>query len=504
MKITISILLFFLTLNGSADNYILNSENTSNTYYIDPIVGNDTTGNGYFWKPYRTLYKACTIVTTSGSIIHLNTGIFNEYHQSLLAVGVSIEGEGRTSVISSHISEAYTPTILALSNILGTNGNQHISNLSFDGNNTLAYEAIFICSRSNVSIYNCFFTNFLRDAIRFVGQSRFVDGEPSTYAKGNSFHDNIVLNCSSFVWNGKGDPGSGSGFGALCIGGQKDMLIYNNSITQPVSRGSHLDGTAIESSNAGYCKGIKIYNNILSKPDFDGVTWDFAIETLNSTGGWEIYNNTITGSIDMAFRQAVQDVSYPYSCWIHNNIIGRPTLGQYESVRGVILEGDIANVIIENNYIHDVAAGIYFSGSMTKKVNNVRISYNIMNNIGVNDNGNNYKGWGVLFPSHNSITTSTTNHINIYNNTIISHVGTKSTMYGIGIPRTGTIKNINIKDNIVKDFQHYPTFTEMSDVGTTIDSLILDNNCFYNNSSNMPFFSKITPTHYFYNGKQIY
>ncbi|MCE5345231.1 MAG: hypothetical protein LLG13_02920, partial [Bacteroidales bacterium] len=43
------------------------------TYFISPD-GNDATGTGTSANPWKTLYKACGSVTTSGSIIHVNAG----------------------------------------------------------------------------------------------------------------------------------------------------------------------------------------------------------------------------------------------------------------------------------------------------------------------------------------------------------------------------------------------------------------------------------------------
>src|SRR5437868_3263106 len=119
MKFIIFLLSFFLTTICQAT-----------TYYISPL-GSDAAGNGTFLNPWKTLYKATSTVSTSGDIIHVITGIYVETQQSALKTGVSIEGDGITSIIKSTENRDFQPIINAVS-AEGTNGNQHISNLLFD------------------------------------------------------------------------------------------------------------------------------------------------------------------------------------------------------------------------------------------------------------------------------------------------------------------------------------------------------------------------------------
>lgn len=50
-----------------------------------------------------TLSKAVSIATTPGDIIHIGDGIHIIEKQCLLASGVSIEGNGDTSIIKSNV-----------------------------------------------------------------------------------------------------------------------------------------------------------------------------------------------------------------------------------------------------------------------------------------------------------------------------------------------------------------------------------------------------------------
>jgi uncharacterized repeat protein (TIGR02059 family) len=448
----------------------------STTYYIDPSGQDASTNNGSKTSPWKSLSYACSKVKTSGDVIHVNPGSYFETVQSSLTAGVSIEGEGISSNITSNISKLYTFTILLSSTSSGTNGNQHICNIKMDGNGLTAYGAIRVAYRKNVEIYNCTFINF-----NYFGVS-FINGEPpSTYATGNKFHDNTVTNCSGFF--------SGN-MGCLEIQGQDGMLIYNNTMTQNRSNG--LNGDIIYGVE-GYLKNVKIYNNTLNKTYVPGTTpWDFAIEFWNCLGGVEIYDNTITGSIDLV--NSVSNSS-AYSVWIHNNIIGQSTSGSSESTRGVLLEASEEDVIIEANDIRNVAAGIYFSQVQNARiVKNIYIKCNMLSNIGVSDLGSSNKGWGIFWTTE-TYKNHTVDNLNICNNVFIGNSGARSNMWGINLPNIGTAKNITIRNNIIKDFDFAPIYAYTQTGAQTIDVLSIENNIFYQcGNNNSPKYNGITPT----------
>ena len=304
--------LFFISVNSWA-----------NSFYISPS-GSDEKGNGSFAKPWQSLFRATSLVTSPGSIIHLMAGKYVEINTSILAPGVSIEGVGESSIILSAIKRDWASVILARSDE-GTMGDQHISNLKFDGQNMTAFWAIWISGRSNVSIHNCVIVDFKDRGVIFDGRSDNTQGPPTIFAKGNSFHDNNVTNCAAYnTENGV------YGRGSLNIGGQDGMLIYNNIITQD-SRPDGYNGWPIKYSNDGYLKGVKIFKNTLIKKPFAGTFggdngWDFAIELWHVLGGVEIYDNTIQGSIDIV--NAVK-TTYNFSAWLHHNTISQKKLNSY-------------------------------------------------------------------------------------------------------------------------------------------------------------------------------
>ena len=255
-----------------------------------------------------------------GDIIHVNAGTYTgNGTKSILKPGVSIEGEGVTSVIRSTLSSQFVEIL----NVRGAcrrqlTVNQSVSYLKFDGQNRTTSWAIAVFARSNVSIHHCTFTDFDESAVLFMGRTDFnVELPPSVYATGNRFYNNTVTNCS------KADGLYGRA--AVWCSGQQGTLIYNNTLTQN-SRGAGLDGYLIKLIN--FTKGVKIYNNTITKSPYPysapGTNnfWDFAIE-IGDVSGCEIYNNTIQGCID---ANRLSKSGYAYSMYIHNNIIGQQAL----------------------------------------------------------------------------------------------------------------------------------------------------------------------------------
>ena len=146
MKLFFTFLLFLFFCNAFATTFYINQN------------GNDEIGNGSISNPWKTLFKATATVTKPGDIIHVTAGTYTEIIRSHLAVGVSIEGEGATSIIQSTLTETFVAIIIARSDE-GVDGNQHISNIKLDGNKQTTSWAIEIRGRKNVSIHDCIIVN---------------------------------------------------------------------------------------------------------------------------------------------------------------------------------------------------------------------------------------------------------------------------------------------------------------------------------------------------------
>ena len=448
-------------------------------YYVSP-TGSDATGAGTNSRPWKSLSKACASVSVPGDIIHVNAGIYTETQQSLLAPGVSIEGDGITSVITSTLTGDWQAIIMAASNVEGTNGNQHISNLKFDGNNITTHVGVVFAARKNVSVYNCTFINFLRVGCSFSGVTGWMSPyAPTVYATGNSFHDNIVTNCSVWI------TAQAYSTGCVQFGGQDGFLCYNNTITQ-LSRGAggQYIGWPLKMANEGHVKNCKVYNNVLTKEPWTGAEgmdngWNFAAEFWNYEG-FEWYGNTIQGTIDLAVGNKGGSA---YGLWFHNNTVQEPVSNtHYEN--GLYMEVDNNDVIVENNIFKNLTCAI----SMTvhtfpyvgltnigvTDITNVVIRNNLLQNIG----GDGMQGYGIRAYDSGE-PNGNINNWKIYNNTIIGATGSAQPIVGIKIPtaENDTAKNILIANNVIKNFWYTGIYANS---GAKLTNLSVMNNDFFN------------------------
>ncbi len=464
-------------------------------FYISP-TGNDVTGNGTAGNPWKTLYKATNAVSVPGDIIHVNAGTYIETLQAALKPGVSIEGDGITSILKSTLTADFTP-MLILQSAEGTNGNQYIANLKFDGQNLTTAWGIDVAGRSNVSIHDITMVDFRDRGVIFTGKSDFSDGPPTIYATGNTFYNNTVINCAQYL--------NGYGRGCLNIGGQDGLLVHHNTLVQD-SRPSGQNGWPLKLAGTGYIKGVKIYNNTLIKNKFLGnypgdQDWDFAVELWYSQGGCELYNNTITGGVDLA--ENYKTGAYTYSWYVHDNTISQPTLND-KFQGGIYFERQIEGAIVENNTFDKVTSGVIlniedFGAGPYQAINNVKIRKNLFTNIGkAAGNGNNGSGIWIYC---DATATFDINGLNIDNNTIVAAPG-NAPFEGLNFNygnAAGTTKNVNIRNNIVQGFYDY--WLRVGNAASTIDSFtVQNNNSYLNAGANAASFPYGTPPYYINSG----
>jgi hypothetical protein len=464
------------------------------TYYISPS-GNDVTGNGSINNPWASLKKATTAVNTPGDIIHVNPGTYIETQQCIFAVGVSLEGEGITSVIKSHVTGDFIPTIWMASTAQGVMGNQHISNIKLDGDGLRGNRAIYV-GRSNVSIHDCTIVDFFNMGVTFAASDDlWVTTSPAIHATGNSFYNNTVLNCAKY---------QGWGRGCLMLGGQNGILVHHNTIIQN-QRGPGLNGWPIKYHNNGHNRGVKIYNNTLTKnPYVTGDDWEFAIELWWSEGGMELYNNTINGSIDLAMNDKF---GYPWAWYIHDNIIGQPEMHSTFHEGGIYFEKGCDGAIIENNVIQNVTKSFRmeiedFDGNPYNLYRDMYIRKNLFKNLGAFGVGE--AGSGIGFFHHIPSATFDVYNINIDNNTFQANTSSPGTAPQRGVMldfnvNAGTVNNIRIRNNIFTGFST-AWFYQYNTIAP-VNNLLLQNNCSYNNgNNNSPIFANAIPTGYINSG----
>ena len=470
-----------LPYNGSAPDIGYLESLTINVYYIS-ISGIDAANrNGSIGQEWATLAYATTRVTASGSIIHVNSGTFVETVQMYLAVGVSIEGNGSAlSIIHSHVTSAGA-FLLMLHSAIGsenTNGNQHISNVTFDGGGATAIGGVSIFNRGNVVIHDCIFKDFYQTGIQFNNH----DGSEvtHTWAVGNQFYSNTVQNCSY----ASGTYGSGG----LRIGGQQGMLVHHNTLTQ-LGRASGTNGYVIKYGAEGWNKGLEIYNNTITKSATDGTYFPFAVE-LTHESGLLFHDNIVECALDVNF---ISKGTYSYGLWAHHNTFSQAALST-KLTEAFILEFNVEDVIIEKNYINNVGVPVSFTTRSGYNLSNFNFTYNICRNIGVvGDTG----GRAVRILTEDSKAGSSSNGFYIYNNVFqaTTTVGAIPA-WGINIPtlEDGNSNNI-IRNNVITGFSNGGITANNA---TEITSLIITNNVLYGNGNNNEPYYVGTPSGYTY------
>jgi hypothetical protein len=472
MRKTLTILLLAVSLIAEADKwYIATAANG----------GSDTNGDGSISSPWLTLKHACDTVTGAnfyGDTIVVGVGTFVETAQISVSEQVSIYGAGATSIISTSVSGAASPwdetAILLLSSASeGTSGSQSISYLAFNGNSYAGDAAILVYRRSDVDIHHCTVDDMRCYGVRFRGGAI----PPTTYATGNTFHDNRVHDCG----------GPNVSYGNLQIGGQTDMLIYNNDIQQPGRPGTNQEGFPIKYLAGGHLRGLKIYDNIL-KCNYTGSDdhWHFSIELFGIEGGNEIYGNTCVGTIDysgyVGNDGVNDDAGYGYAVKIYENTLGCDAPTDFETY-GVTFERSLeGGTYIYRNIIRNVQAGLTFSNP-SDGVNwrDVYVYNNLIYNIGQTDGAS---GGGILLGRLSDTYVLAINNWNFLNNVIADNSEGQAT-YGIRV-RGGTsitYDSLIIRNNIITAItqgNECPIYLDH----VNADIVSIENNCFYGSSTN--------------------
>jgi hypothetical protein len=284
----------------------------------------------------------------SGDIIHVKTGTYTEINQiSNLPSGVSIEGDGITSnLIGANI-------ILS-----GSGGNQHISKIQIDGNNTEGFNAILIQGRNNVTIDNCKFINFKTGAKHFATESfeYVIEIRNSTNSK---IHHNIIE-------------------GGVRAFEFSTLQIYNNTIGKPTM--------ASDPETGIYLSGISnvhIYNNYFKNlaMQIELVSW--GISVMNDV---YINNNVMTNigvtSGDCYGSGIVFEGLTSTTCRnlnvVGNTMVANP--GSRSTMIGIWLPtiGNARKIIIRNNIITGFKYASIFAAGPEPRMDSVFIENNIL------------------------------------------------------------------------------------------------------------------------------
>ena len=460
------------------------------TYYISP-AGSDTTGDGSVGNPWATLYKASSTVTIPGSTIFVKAGTYNETQQSILNLGVNLDGISGLSIINN--TATYALTISSANE--GTLGNQFIRNITLTGSDTVGVYGISVLGVSNVSVYNCKIMNFLLQGINFVGGTNGYSIPPVIPATGNQFYNDTIINCTERA-------AAGGGNGLICFGGQNGLLIhdcyFNQTQRNPGYNGNIVGGVQ------GYDANVKYYNNTSVKPNRE-IGWNFHIEHWYSLGGMEVYNCQFLGGglcIDIGGATNVKGSS-TYSWYIHNNtfaLTAQDTVvtGAVQSL-GVDVEGATSNVFIEQNNFNNLDEGVQITGMTTTLQDSIFINRNLFDNMGGYDPSNENFTIGFINSAGQTI-----RDVFIDNNTMTSG-SPFAVRSAISFKPYGTVSNIHLRNNIITNSYPYGYLAFWSySVGVT-DRIFSQNNLLYGNSgSNLPvYMTTSTVTNFFNKGNII-
>jgi hypothetical protein len=371
---------------------ILSMSVSGTTYYVSQTGSNSNSGSSS--SPWATLSYACSRATKSGDIIHINAGTITETAQSNLAAGVSIVGEGLTSVIRSHYDsgsadDKNNALIRIYSSVQASDGNNSISYIKFDGDNLTGRRAIYVQYKNKVSVHHCTFVDFNYSAIILEGENSWTS-PPPVFSSGNKIYDNNITNCNS-----------NNGNGSIRISGQTNCEIYNNSIAQ-LTRGAGLCGQNLISGSNN--KGTTIYNNVFYTPNDGAGKWNFVFELWDNNGGVEIRNNTFhgAGGINIGGHYTAKG-AYDYSVSIHDNqmLLSNQMPYNVNEVIAIILESwnSITDVRIYNNHIDNFGTGVQITLGVNENgtVDNIYIHNNIFEHLGYSDTEGGSSGIAIVY-----------------------------------------------------------------------------------------------------------
>ena len=475
--------LYFLTLI-----FLCISANAT-TIYVS-TTGNDATGNGTSGNPYATLHKASTLAV-NGDIIHINAGHYTENNQCTIATGVSIEGadSSTTFITTSYVGGSDGNAFLMFSSAsAGTNGNQHVSNISFNGNNLTSDRFAYVYFRDNVEFNNVSIKHFSQYGIYFRGSA-------SAYSTGCSVYNCTISDCA---------PTHSAEGGVLwCL--YTDGLLIHNNILSDTSRTTGNNGNifhgASGSSSYASNRGLKFYYNTTYKPLNDnGNAYNSTLEFWYAEG-IEIYGNTFNGggyTIDDGGTGFTLTGTYPYKFYIHDNIFQQsqqvPNSTGYFAVALNNESGQGRDWFINNKVINYPTGAQFIIGYVNgARMDGDSINNNYFINCGYSDGTNNYHGIISMsiyinsFHAHNDTISNTF----IYNNTFYTSNGSGKARGILPIENDTTnslIKGVYFRNNIVDSVAGaygYIVYWEnqTNSAFGLIDSIFSDHNIVFGNAN---------------------
>lgn len=460
------------------------------SWYVD-TGGDDGTGNGTSGNPWLTVVYALS-QSNFGESICVNDGTYDEARLHI-PVGVSLRSTSENATLVT-IQPNYNVGLYPFVNLItaspGSNGNQTISYLTFDGD-TGTYSGLVgieIENRDNVIITHCDIKDFTGSSgscgvmVESTEVSHNISGgdywpdDPQTIGTDTNIDalwpanpvENFELSYCTIINCGyRTSLSSGSKYSAIWPFHLKNSSIHHNTINTEDSRGEPIKGTSALLHN------VDIYNNDITSAYYtDRPSW--AIEVWYLRNGCEIYNNTLNAPLSISSGKETK---------IYNNTIIATWSSEIQYIGGMGIEfilqgeGEIYSNYLEKAGYYGIVLGLESnSGNRNRTIRNVKVYNNII-----------YNAWSkaIYVENRNTRTHSyTVQDIEVYNNTCddlvspytyhpILHVESEAT--GGGSVTTDNIKFIN---NICTNGPGYAGKTE-----GTITNLSIDHNLFYNNNN---------------------
>jgi len=467
-------------------------------WYI-ATTGSDTHGKGTLADPWLTLKHACDTVTGAnfvGDTIVVGVGTFNEgTSQIVKGLGVSIYGAGDAShIISTYTSSSALQAFIQCASTAGTSvdDNSSISHIKLDGSNWTGDRAIYIGYRNNITIHDCTIVNFAESAILYYGSATSY---PNLYLTGHKVYDCTITDCAA---------GTSGYDGSFRIIGVDGLEIYNCKLNNT----GRAAGSNLHQFAPRRCRRLNIHHNELWKNNSEitsdgSYVWNFFLEEWDYKGGSQYHHNVHHGlakwSIGGEFNEMTDGTTFGYKVYnntfLNSNNGNRNVNGNEETLNCLTVEGDQhREVYIYNNYIERYAIGVALSTPSSGTAywhhnwewDGIYVHNNVIVKCGYADFQYGAIGIWWVNGTDDPEYTATYENIGIYNNTITgTNEGSYRGYHGIGVYANGTVNNVNIRNNIIYDFQ-WPgiLFGDHENDGLVLTNLNITHNNIYDCANN--------------------
>lgn len=460
------------------------------TYYVDK-AGSDSDGKGTSALPWKSIVHALK-QAGYGDLVSINDGIYSE-DQLIVPPGVSMTSTSKQNskvrVQPKRSLGAYSPFVKLSSDKPGSNGDQSISHIEFDGINgsTVARAGILVQNRNNVRIHDCDIHDFKgangsygvqpisTQIPRSIKWWEFIPSDMQTPSNNSNLNalwpanpivnfeldHNTITNCGH-----RDSLSSGIIYGSVYPYHLKDSSIHDNDIDAVGSKTQCIKATSALLWN------VDIYNNKLSMARYTDRS-SYIIELWLLRNGCEIFNNAANAGFSLAYGKESQVY--------RNEIIFDPVVKSGANMGIEFIgqgEGEVFENLISGAGVYGIDAGLDKNAQSKDHIlRNTTIRNNVVHNT---------QGAGIYIMSHASserVYSNTVENFHVYNNTIDD---ARYSGYGLirisqknGDAGLGKMTNIKVINNLILNSP-----SSAGAVSGTATNLDIRNNGYWNNGTN--------------------